>query len=159
MHSCSCCCFCCCCCSITIWHIFETLITSSILHQILTSRPFLESAGSSPSYDTNQVWACRQLTSPNLSSYLTQPPFSNLTQPLSSKLKVLDENGLQIWAQLPLTYLCNILIYVLHILLGGLVYPLTSPNLPPLFSSKLSITQLSEIGFWFQKWHCNHRSI
>ena len=37
--------------------------------------------------------------------------------------------------------------YVLHILLGGLVYPLTSPNLPPLFSTNLSITQLAEAGF------------
>ena len=78
----------------------------------------------------------------------TQPPSSDLTQPLSSKLKVLDENGLQIWAQLPLTNLWDIWIYVLHILLEGLVCPLTSPNLPPLSSPNLSITQLSEVRFW-----------
>ena len=88
-----------------------------------------------------------ELTQPP-SSDLTQPTSSALTQPLSSKLKVLDENGHQIWAQLPLTNLWDIWIYVLHILLEGLVCPLSSPN--------LSITQLSEVGFWFQKWHCNH---
>jgi len=99
-----------------------------------------------------------ELTQPP-SSDLTQPTSSALTQPLSSKLKVLDENGLQIWAQLPLTNLWDIWIYVLHILLEGLVCPLTSPNLPPLSSPNLSITQLSEVGFWFQKRHLNHTTI
>ena len=54
MYSCSCCCYCCC--SVTILRLFQTLITPSILHQILTSRPFLESAGSCASNGTNVFW-------------------------------------------------------------------------------------------------------
>ena len=55
MYSCSCCCYCYCC-SVTILRLFQTLITPSILHQILTSRPFLESAGSCASNETNIFW-------------------------------------------------------------------------------------------------------
>ena len=47
---------CCCCCSVHILRLFQTLITPSILHQILTSRPFLELAGSCASNGTNSFW-------------------------------------------------------------------------------------------------------
>ena len=56
MYSCSCCCCCCCSCSVHILRLFQTLITPSILHQILTSRPFLELAGSWASNGVNCFW-------------------------------------------------------------------------------------------------------